>query len=57
MWKKVGSKQIVRDSVSSFSVSADGKLLAVYNFSPSTFNYLRTYNLFLSFGNDPKIVY
>ncbi|RVW17016.1 SEC12-like protein 2 [Vitis vinifera] len=28
-WKKVGSKQIVRDSISAFSVSADGKLLSV----------------------------
>lgn len=33
-WRKLGSKQIVRDSISAFSVSADGKFLAVYASSP-----------------------
>ncbi|PIA48912.1 hypothetical protein AQUCO_01300063v1 [Aquilegia coerulea] len=28
-WKRIGSKQIVRDPISAFSVSADGELLAV----------------------------
>ncbi|KAK9276211.1 hypothetical protein L1049_005742 [Liquidambar formosana] len=28
-WKRMGSKQIVRDAISAFNVSADGKLLAV----------------------------
>ncbi|XP_057961537.1 SEC12-like protein 2 isoform X2 [Malania oleifera] len=28
-WKRIGSKQIVRDPVSAFNVSADGKLLAI----------------------------
>ena len=56
-WEKLGSKKIVRDSISAFSVSADGKFLAVYKFHLFTLKYLRKYNFLLSFEDDPRIFY